>query len=338
MVKTYIIAEAGVNHDGSLNKAKELVDVAVEAEADAVKFQTFKADRLVTASAERADYQKKNIGGKENQYEMLKKLELSFEDFAEIKKYCDRKGIQFLSTPFDEESVKFLVEDLKMERIKIPSGEVVNLPYLRYATSFQRPMILSTGMSDLNEVGRAVEAIREVSPSVSLTLLHCTSNYPCLFAEVNLKAMQTLRNRFGVPVGYSDHTMGIEVAVAAVALGAVVIEKHFTLSRNLPGPDHRCSLEPDELKQMVISVRNVEKALGDGEKQPTLSEIKIKQHIRKSLVLTKDMSAGSVISRQDLTSKRSGVGISPNEIEKLIGLKLRINKKVDETIDWKDVQ
>jgi N-acetylneuraminate synthase/N,N'-diacetyllegionaminate synthase len=336
--RTCVIAEAGVNHNGLLANALRLVDVASEAGADAVKFQTFKAESLVTSDAETPDYQKKVPGGGERQWEILKALELSFEDFARLKDYCDKRGIEFLSSPFDAESARFLVEDLGVGRLKIPSGEIVNLPFLAYLAAFGRPMILSTGMSDLAEVERAVGVIRSAAPTAPLTLLHCTTNYPCPFEDVNLTAMVTLKERFGLPVGYSDHTMGIEVAVAAVALGAEVVEKHFTLDRNLPGPDQRCSLEPEELAQMVRSIRNIERALGDGEKKPTAAELQIRERVRRSLVLTRPVAAGATLAPADLIAKRPGGGIPPADLDRVLGRRLRADKGADELLQWADLQ
>ena len=337
-MRTLIIAEAGVNHNGDVTLAEQLVDAAQAAGADAVKFQTFKAENLVTPQAARAKYQEKNIGGNESQYEMLKRLELSFSDFVRLQKYCNKKEIQFLSTPFDEESAQFLIQELGMSYIKVPSGEVANLPFLKTLASFQKPMIVSTGMSDLQEVRSAVAAIQSVPKSGPVTLLHCTSNYPCPFEEVNLNAMQTLRETFHLPVGYSDHTMGIEIPIAAVALGAVVLEKHFTLDRALQGPDHACSLIPKELKEMVVAVRRVEQSLGSGEKKPTASELETRNLVRKSLVLTRSLSAGTLLTAKNFVSKRPGDGISPNDLEKIIGLPLAVDKKAGETLHWNDIQ
>lgn len=320
----FIIAEAGVNHNGDLSLAKRLIDVAVEAKADAVKFQTFRAEALVTADA--------------LQYQMLRKLELNFEAFRTLKKYCDEKGITFLSTPFDEESADFLVDELGMERVKIGSGEVTNLPFLKRIAAFRKPIILSTGMSFLEEVGEAVSVIRSISQELPLTLLHCTTSYPAPFEEVNLLAMRTLRDTFRLPVGYSDHTHGIEVAIAAAALGATVIEKHFTLDRRLEGPDHAASLEPDALKQMVSSIRNVEGALGDGRKEPTLSETKNRTVARRSLVLTKSLKKGSTLKADDVAAKRPGNGISPGSFQQIIGLKLKTDKRKDEILTWQDIE
>lgn len=333
-----IIAEAGVNHNGDLSLAKKLVDAALEAEADAIKFQTFKSEKLVTKDAESADYQRKNTGGQMKQFEILKALELSYADFTALRSYCDDRKILFLSSPFDEDSARFLIRDLGMEKIKIPSGEIINHPFLEYLASFGRPLILSTGMSDLEEIREAVRTIQKVSSAIPITLLHCTTNYPCPYEEVNLRAMQTLRETFRLPVGYSDHTEGIEVPIAAAALGATVIEKHFTLDRKLSGPDHLCSLEPEELKLMVRAVRNIEKAMGSPEKRPSASEMRIREKVRKSLVLTRSLSAGTTLTRDNLTAKRPSGGISPIDFEKLIGRRLKVGKKKDEKIEWTDLE
>lgn len=336
-MSVFIIAEAGVNHNGRVETAKRLVDVAVEAGADAVKFQTFRAERLASRNTPKAEYQAKG-SHEESQVEMLKKLELSFEAFRSLKNYCDSKKTTFLSTPFDEESAGFLVHELNMEVIKIGSGEVTNLPFLKVVATLNRPIILSTGMSFLHEVEEAVRTIQEVSPNTSLTLLHCTTSYPCSFGEVNLKAMQTLKEHFRLPVGYSDHTPGIEVAIAASALGATVIEKHFTLDRNLEGPDHAASLEPAEFKQMVRAIRNIESSLGSGWKEPTASEKKNRPVARRSLVLTKTLKKGSIIREGDVTIKRPGSGIPPGEFQKVIGLKLKVDKQEDEVLTWQDIE
>lgn len=333
----FVIAEAGVNHNGSLETAKRLVDAAVEAKADAVKFQTFRAESLVCRDAPKAEYPKRD-GEVESQYEMLKSLELSLEAFRALKCYCDESGILFLSTPFDERSAEFLVRDLGMERVKIGSGEITNLPFLEFVAGLGRPVILSTGMSFLEEVRQAVETMRGVSPEIRLTLLHCTTSYPCPFEEVNLNAMRTLRETFRVPVGYSDHTLGIEIAVAAAALGAEVIEKHFTLDRRMGGPDHAASLEPDKLRQMVLSIRNVERSMGDGRKEPTSSEEKNKVVVRKSLVSARGLKRGSLLREGDIVIKRPAGGIPPSELQKVIGRTLRVDKGVDELLTWQDVQ
>lgn len=333
----FVIAEAGVNHNGELLLAKKLVDAAVEAGANAVKFQTFKTELLVTQEAESAEYQKRNTLGETHQFEMLKKLELSEKDFVLIKEYCENKKIEFLSSPFDEESATFLIKNLGMGKVKIPSGEITNLPLIKHVSSFEKPLILSTGMCDLDEIKTAIETIQGYGRS-AISLLHCTSNYPCPYEEVNLNAMKTLEKTFQFPVGYSDHTAGIEVSIAAVAMGASIIEKHFTLDRNLPGPDHRCSLEPKELRQMVSSIRNIEKAMGSEEKKPTDSEMEIAKKVRKTMVASRNLSTGTILTRNDLIAKRAGSGISPKNLEQLIGKKLVISKKADQPVEWEDFE
>jgi len=338
--KVFIIAEAGVNHNGSLKLAYNLVNAAVEAGANAVKFQTFKAENVVSESAEKAEYQKKTTDATESQFEMIKKLELSFEDFGRIKGYCDKKGIIFLSTPFDYESVDFL-ENL-VPLYKIGSGEITNLGFLEYIASKNKPIILSTGMANLSEVEEAVNTIlsnqncSKKSAFPPLTILHCVSNYPSPYEEVNLKAMLTLKEAFKLPVGYSDHTLGIEIPIAAVALGATVIEKHFTLDKNLPGPDHKASLEPDELKVMAKAIRNVEKALGNGIKRPTKNEIEIMKVARKSLVATRDIRTGEILRKSDIAIKRPGTGISPKFKEIVIGIRVTKDIKKDDIFNWED--
>lgn len=334
----FVIAEAGVNHNGSLKLAYELVDAACAAGADAVKFQTFRSESLATLSANRASYQKKNMGGKETQREMLKKLELSFEDFATLKAHCLKKGIEFLSTPFDEESANFLINDLKLKKIKISSGDATHIPFLKMIAKSGRDILLSTGMCTLDEVRKSVEAIRQISKTVPLTLFHCTSNYPCPPEEVNLKAMLTLSEHFHLPVGYSDHTMSDEVSIAAVGLGAVAIEKHMTLDRNLSGPDHRCSLIPEEFSKMIQSVRNIEKALGDGIKKPMPAEEPIRLLVRKSLVLKKSLKAGTILTKEHLTFKRPGTGIAPEFLEQVLGQELVHDKNEDETLAWENLK
>jgi len=346
--KCFIIAEAGVNHNGDLALACKLVDAAVEAGVDAVKFQTFKTENVVSKNTEKAEYQKKTTDTGESQLEMLKKLELPFEDFKKIKKYCDKKGIVFLSTPFDYESVDFLESLVPL--YKIGSGEITNLPFLEYIAEKGKPIILSTGMSTLGEVEEAITTIINVNPSFfdtshlspltshasPLTLLHCISNYPAEYEDVNLKAMLTLKEAFKLPVGYSDHTLGIEVAVAAVALGAKIIEKHFTLDRNLPGPDHKASLEPDELNAMVKAIRNVEKSLGDGIKRPAQSELQVMKVVRRSLVAKKDIRAGETVKESDMLVKRPATGIPPKFKEIVIGMKPTRSIKKDELFNWED--
>ena len=314
-----IIAEAGVNHNGDLDLARRLIDAAAEAGADLVKFQTFSADRLVTTTARKADYQTRNSGGGETQYEMLRRLELSNEAHHELIAHCEARGIGFFSTGFDVESVDFLAS-LGQDKFKIPSGEITNLPYLRNMARYGREIILSTGMSTLGDIEAALEALEQAgTPRSKITVLHCTTEYPTPMNEVNLRAMQSIGNAFGVRVGYSDHTPGIEVAIAAVALGASVIEKHFTLDRDLPGPDHKASLEPDELKAVVVAIRNIEMALGDGIKRLTPSEIRNRPIVRKSLVSTRTIMAGEVFCQDNLTVKRPGTGISPMLYDSLLG-------------------
>lgn len=331
--RCFIIAEAGVNHNGSLELAKKLIDAAVEAGADAIKFQTFKAESLVTSKVEKASYQRENTGKKEEtQLEMLKGLELRFEDFGILKKYCDKQGIVFLSTPFDFESVDIL-EPL-VPAYKIASGEITNIPLLKYVASKRKPMIISTGMSTLGEIEEALEAISEIDPNIPKILLHCTTNYPTPYEDVNLKAMLTLQEVFKLPVGYSDHTLGIEVPIAAVALGAKIIEKHFTLDKTLPGPDHKASLEPHEFKAMVNSIRNIEKALGDGRKQPTTTEKEIMSLVRKSLVASRSIKKGEVIKECDIEIKRPGTGISPKFKDIIVGMKVTRDIEKDTPFDW----
>ena len=332
--RVFIIAEAGVNHNGDIRLAYKLVDAAKEAGADAVKFQTFKAENVVSKLADKAEYQKKATGSDKSQSEMIKKLELSFNDFVKLKKYCDKKGIMFLSTPFDHQSIDFLYNLIDI--YKIPSGEITNYPYLKHIASKNKPIIMSTGMANLGEIEEAINTIKSVNSKAEISLLHCTTNYPTTYEEVNLKAMQTLAFAFKLPVGYSDHTLGIEVPIAAVAMGAKIIEKHFTLDKKLPGPDHKASLEPDELKEMVKAIRNIEMALGDGIKKPNKSEIEIMKVARRSLVATKDIRAGEVIKESDIAIKRPGTGIPPKFREIIIGMKLIRNIKQDEPFRWGD--
>jgi N-acetylneuraminate synthase/N,N'-diacetyllegionaminate synthase len=324
MGKTLIIAEAGVNHNGSIDIAKKLIEVAAEAGVDFVKFQTFKADKLVTRSAQKAIYQKANDGSEtDTQYEMLKNLELSEENHFHLKEFSERLGIHFFSTAFDEYSQDFL-DQLNMTLYKIPSGEITNLPYLRKVAQKKKPTILSTGMATLGEIESAITVL--VTNGLhrgDLTILHCNTEYPTPFVDVNLKAMQTLQQAFGVNVGYSDHTMGIEVPIAAVALGATVIEKHFTLDRSMKGPDHAASLEPNELKAMVIAIRNIELAMsGDGQKKPSPSEWKNRDVARKSIHIKHDLSSGHILTSEDMIMKRPGTGISPMESDLILGKKL----------------
>ena len=319
MNKVLIIAEAGVNHNGSIELAKQLVDKAVEAGVDIIKFQTFKAEKLVTKSAKQAEYQERNIGKSEGQYAMLKRLELTEENHELLIDYCNQKGIKFFSTAFDTESMDYLY-GLNIGIWKIPSGEITNFPYLRKIASFNQPTILSTGMCSLDDVRNAVNTLYKFGlAKENLTLLHCNTEYPTPYEDVNLKAMDVLRNEFDVEVGYSDHTKGIEVPIAAVALGATVIEKHFTLDKNMEGPDHKASLEPDELKAMVSAIRNIEQALGDGEKKVSTSESKNIAIARKSIVAACTIKKGEFFTEDNLTVKRPGNGISPMRWEEVIG-------------------
>lgn len=326
-----IIAEAGVNHNGSIDTAKRMIDVAAEAGVDYIKFQTFKAEKLVVEAAQQAEYQKKNTGKTESQLDMLKKLELTQDDFLEIKEYCGEKKVGFISTPFDFESIDFL-ETLDMDFWKVPSGEVTNYPYLVKIAKTHRPVVMSTGMCDIDEIREAVKVLRD-NGCGELTLLHCNTMYPTPFEDVNLEAMETLKREFKVPVGYSDHTLGIEVPIAAVAMGARVIEKHFTLDKNMEGPDHKASIDPVELKQMVSAVRNVEKALGDGDKHVTDSERANKTVARKSIVAATDIKAGEVFTEVNLTVKRPGTGISPMRWPEVLERKADRDYKKDELIE-----
>ena len=327
MKKVFIIAEAGVNHNGSLELAKKLVDKALEAGVDCIKFQTFKSENLVSMSAQMAEYQKENLGKDESQYKMLKELEISFEEFKELKEYCKEKNIMFLSTPFDLESCDFL-NDLDMKIFKIPSGEITNLPYLRKINSFGKKVILSTGMANLNEIQDALNVLKDCEVS----LLHCTTEYPCPYDNVNLNAIDTLRKEFKLEVGYSDHTQRIEVPIAAVAKGATIIEKHFTLDRNMEGPDHKASLEPNELKQMVTSIRNIEKAFGNGIKEPQESEKKNIEIARKSIVAKINIKKGEIFTEHNITTKRPGSGISPMKWDCIIGKTATKDYQEDELI------
>lgn len=332
---TLIIAEAGVNHNGSIELAKQLVDKAVEAGVDYIKFQTFKASKMVTKAAKQAEYQQKNIDKDgDSQYQMLKKLELSEKDHIELMTYCKQKGIKFFSTAFDMDSIKYL-HSLNLGLWKIPSGEVTNYPFLKQIASYNEKTILSTGMCELDDVRAAVDALYKNGLSKeNLTLLHCNTEYPTPYEDVNLKAMDALRKEFGVEVGYSDHTKGIEVPIAAVALGASVIEKHFTLDRNMEGPDHKASLEPDELKAMVSAIRNIEKAMdGDGTKHVSESERKNITIARKSIVAAYEIKAGETFTEQNLTVKRPGNGISPMRWEEVIGTRAIRNFAEDELIE-----
>jgi N-acetylneuraminate synthase len=312
----FVIAEAGVNHNGDLQRARALIDVAVEAGADAVKFQTFQADRLATPGAPKADYQVQTTGDAESQFDMLRRLELSPDAHRELQSYCHERGIIFLSTPFDDVAVD-LLDELGVPAFKISSGDLTNSPLLEHVASKGKPVILSTGMSELSELIEAVSVLNTAGCE-NPVLLHCVSNYPADAAEVNLRAMQTMRSAFDVPVGFSDHTEGIDVALAAVALGACVIEKHFTLDRTLPGPDHRASLEPAELRELVRSIRRVETALGNGRKVPSASELETAKVARRSLVAARDIPAGVTLERSMVVMRRPGTGMSPGMLETLL--------------------
>jgi N,N'-diacetyllegionaminate synthase len=318
----FIIAEAGVNHNGSLEMARQLVDIAVQAGADAVKFQTFKAERLANTDAPKAAYQENSTDAGESQFEMISRLELSPARHRDLKAYCEDIGILFMSSPFDEESADLLA-DLDVTVFKIPSGEITNLTFLDHVAQKGQPMIVSTGMSTLSEVAIAVDTIH-LANNRNLILLHCISNYPADPADVNLKAMATMATAFQVPVGYSDHTNGVEVALAAVALGACVIEKHFTLDRNLPGPDHLASLEPKELDFMVRGIRTVEISLGHGRKEPAASETNTAAVARKSLVTTQDIPAGQRLTKEYIAVKRPGTGLPPSMISHVLGRTIRV--------------
>jgi len=329
---TTIIAEAGVNHNGSIDTSKIMIDAATKAGVDIVKFQTFKAEELVTQSADKAKYQKKNTNERETQFDMIKKLELDKEAHLELIAYCKQKSIKFLSSPFDHKSIDLLA-DLDISLYKIPSGEITNLPYLRHIGRMGNPIIMSTGMATLEEVRAAMDVLLEAGVNKDdLTMLHCNTEYPTPMGDVNLRAMLTIRDELGVQVGYSDHTLGIEVPIAAVALGATIIEKHFTLDRTMPGPDHAASLEPEELKAMVATIRNIEKALGDGVKKPSPSETKNIPIARKSIIAKKPIKKGEAFSEDSLTVKRPGTGISPMEWDNVVGKTATHDYEMDEVI------
>lgn len=330
--RVYIIAEACSNHNGDLEIAKKMVDVAVGAKADAIKFQAFKSEQLVSRYAPKAEYQKKNTGTKDSQFKMLKDLELSEDAHIELIKYCKKKKITYLCTPFDIDSVSFL-STLGLKVFKIPSGEITNLPYLRKIGSLGKKIIMSTGMATLREIGVALNIlIKSGTPKKNITVLHCNTEYPSPFEDVNLLAMLTIKNAFKLEVGYSDHTLGIEIPIAAASLGAKIIEKHFTMDRNMVGPDHRASLEPDELKEMVRCIRNIEKGLGNGIKRPSPSEFKNTPIARKSIIASADIKKGERFSRKNITTKRPGSGISPMNWDKVIANKAKRDFKKDELI------
>ena len=331
--KVFIIAEAGVNHNGNVEIAKKMIDVAVEAGSDAVKFQTFKAEKIISKFAPKAEYQKKTTDSNESQFDMIKRLELDADAHRELISYCEKKAILFLSTPFDLESIE-LLDELSLEIFKIPSGEIINLPYLRKIGSLRKKIIMSTGMADLEEIGNALNILTKAgTPKKNITVLHCNTEYPTQFEDVNLLAMLRIRNAFKVHVGYSDHTLGIEVPIAAVVLGATVIEKHFTLDKTMEGPDHKASLGPGELKAMVSTIRNVEKALGDAIKRPSISELKNKTVVRKSIVAARCIKREEVFTEENITVKRPGIGMNPMQWDKIVGEKAKRDFKKDELIE-----
>jgi N,N'-diacetyllegionaminate synthase len=333
MTRTLIIAEAGVNHNGDIALARQLIDAAADAGADMVKFQTFTADRLVTRNARKAEYQVASSGAAESQHEMLRVLELTQAMHTELIAHCEARGIEFFSTGFDIDSIDMLL-DLGLTTFKVPSGEITNLPYLRHIGRLRNSVIVSTGMASLGEIEAAIEALEMAgTPRELITVLQCTTEYPTPMVDVNLRAMVSMRDAFGVRVGYSDHTSGIEVAIAAVALGASVIEKHFTLDRSLPGPDHKASLEPAELKAMTAAIRNIEAALGDGVKRLTASEVQNREVVRKSIVAAKEIRAGARFSVDNLDVKRPGTGVSPMNWDKVIGRAAPRSFQPDEAIE-----
>lgn len=330
MNKVFIIAEAGVNHNGDINIAKKLIDEARKAGVDAIKFQTFKTEKLVSKNASKAEYQKNNTKNDESQFEMIKKLELDYEKHKVLIEYCKEKDIMFLSAPFDLDSIDIL-DKLGMDIFKIPSGEINNLPYLEKISKLNKKIILSTGMSNLGEIEDAL-SILNVNKSNDIVVLHCNTEYPTPMEDVNLSAMKTIQDAFKVKVGYSDHTLGIEIPIAAVAMGAIVIEKHFTLDKNMDGPDHKASLEPEELKNMVDSIRNIEKAIGDGLKKPSKSEFKNKSIARKSIVASVEIKKGDLFTEDNITVKRPGNGISPMKWHDILGTEATKNYKEDDLI------
>ena len=330
--RTFVVAEAGVNHNGDVALGLALIDAAADAGADAVKFQTFRTDALVSRAAPKAGYQVETTGAGESQRDMLARLELSHEAHARLQERCAKRGVVFFSAPFDEASADAL-QRLGTPLIKIPSGEITNLPFLRHVARMGRPMIVSTGMSTLDEVAAAVAAIRE-SGDPPIALLQCVSAYPAPPADMNLRAMDTLRERFGVPVGLSDHTLGLEVALAAVARGAAVVEKHLTLDKAMRGPDHRASLDPGEMATLVRGIRTIESALGDGDKRPTASELDTRRVARKSLVAARALRAGERLTEDAVAVKRPGTGIPPAELSRAVGRRLRRDVAADEVLEW----
>lgn len=330
-MRTCIIAEVGVNHNGDVAIAKKLCMAAKKAGADIVKFQTWITEKIITQNVKQADYQSENTGSNQSQFDMLKKLELSYDDFREIKKYCDEIGIIFASTADEQDSLDFLV-DLGIPFIKIGSGDIGNIPYLRYMGTKKMPVILSTGMSTLGDVEISIQALRE-GGAKNIKLLHCTTNYPCPYNDVNLKAMDTLRTAFGLDVGYSDHTEGIEVAIAAVARGATIIEKHFTLDKNMDGPDHKASMEPDEFSCMVDCIRHIESAIGDGQKIPTKTEDEISKVVLKRIVARREIMLGDLITEINVCVKRNDYGLPAKAWDFVVGTKANKYYKIDEGIE-----
>ena len=326
-----VIAEAGVNHNGSFELAKKMVDAAKEAGVDYVKFQTFNPQKLVSKYAEKAKYQKETTGSDETQLQMLQKLTLTEDNFLSLRDYCKEVGIGFISTPFDLDSIAFL-ETFDMDFWKVPSGEVTNLPYLEAIARTKRKVVMSTGMCDMNEIQDAMEVLKK-NGTTEITLLHCNTQYPTPYEHVNLSAMSTIKDTLHKEVGYSDHTQGIEVPIAAVAMGATVIEKHFTLDKNMEGPDHKASLDPTELKQMVSAIRNIEKAIGNGLKEPSSSELTNKAVARKSIVASREIKQGEILSENNLTTKRPGTGISPMKWYEVIGKAAARDFSEDEIIE-----
>jgi N,N'-diacetyllegionaminate synthase len=332
MTKVFIIAEAGVNHNGSIALAKRLIEAAAEAGADAVKFQTFKTANLVSKTAPKAEYQKQATGSEESQFEMIRKLELDVAAHRELMAYCQDKNILFLSTPFDHDSIELLAE-LGLDIYKIPSGEITNLPYLRHIGRLQKQVVLSTGMANIGEIEAALDVLTEAgTPRGRITVLHANTEYPTPMQDVNLRAMQTIAETFKIKAGYSDHTLGIEIPIAAVALGAVMIEKHFTLDKTMDGPDHQASLEPQELKAMVAAIRNIETALGSGIKKASASETKNIAVARKSLVAKRNIAKGEVFSADNIAAKRPGIGISPMRWDEIVGQSAQRDYREDELL------
>ena len=332
-MRTLIIAEAGVNHNGDLKMAKKLITEAKKAGADVVKFQSFKANELVTKVAAKAEYQKRYTSENESQFQMLQKLELSDSDHQELYLECEKQGIEFLSTPFGNQSFDIL-KDIGIKRVKLSSGDLTNLPFIEYVAQHKLPIILSTGMAYIGEIEAALEVIQKAgTPKKLITVLHCSTEYPTPMHEVNLRAMENIKTTFNVKIGYSDHTEGIEIPIASVALGATIIEKHFTLDRNLAGPDHKASLEPDKLSEMIKAIRSIELALGDGIKRPTNSEIKNMAIARKSIVAIKNIKKGDKFSSKNIGVKRPGTGISPHRWNEIIGRTARQDFEIDDLIE-----